>query len=90
MFANLFFTILFKKIMPQKKAICSVYSSNIVNERTCRIWLNYFDLEDEQSSGRPQELITAEFQALLDQDSAQSTSELTILLNIDELLFLDF
>ena len=44
----------------------------------------FFDLDDEQRSGRPQEMVSDDLQALLDQDPSQSTSELATQLNVDQ------
>ena len=71
------------------EAICSVYGLNAVNDHTCRRWFERFrngnfDLEDEQRSGRPKEMVADDLQALLDQDPSQSTSELATQLNVDQ------
>ena len=55
------------------KAIFSVYDVNALNVRVCQKWFASFrsanfDLEDQDRSGRPQELETDELETLLKED----------------------
>jgi len=70
-------------------AICLVYGEGVVSPRTCQNWFarfkaGNFNLEDEERSGRPQELQSDELEALLDEDPRQSTRELALRLNVDQ------
>ncbi|EFN89709.1 Histone-lysine N-methyltransferase SETMAR, partial [Harpegnathos saltator] len=56
--------------------------------KTCEYWFGRFKSEDfnvndKDRSGQPRELENADLQALLDEDPAQSTSELTTALNVN-------
>ena len=70
------------------EAICSVYGENALNVRVCQKWFarfrsGNFDLEDQERSGRPQELDTDELEALLEEDPRQSTRELAEQLGVN-------
>jgi histone-lysine N-methyltransferase SETMAR len=63
------------------KSICCAYGDGTISVRTCQEWFAQFrcenyDLNDAERSGRPQELHSDDLQALLDEDSSQSTREL--------------
>ena len=71
------------------EAICSVYGVNALNVRVCQNWFTRFrngnfDLEDQERSGRPQELETDELEALLEEDPRQSTTELAKQLGVHQ------
>lgn len=72
-----------------KEWICSAYGEDAVGASTCREWFAKFrsgdlDLNDKPRSGRPQEMDTDDLQALLDEDDAQSTTELAKQLGVDQ------
>ncbi len=69
--------------------ICFAYRDNAVSVRTCQNWFarfreGNFNLEDEERSGRPQELETNELESLLEEDPRQSTRELALKLQVDQ------
>ena len=60
---------------------------------TCQNWFarfraGNFDPQDQDRCGRFQELVTDQLQSLLDEDPRQSTRELAIKLNVDQLTIL--
>ena len=70
-----------KTAVEATNSICSVYGFGALDVRTCQRWFARFrngsrDLDDEQRSGRPQELVSDELVALLEEDPRQSTVEL--------------
>jgi len=69
--------------------ICSVYGQDALSARVCQNWFarfrsGDFDLNDQERSGRPEELETDALQALLDEDPRQSTRDLAELLKVDQ------
>ena len=78
-----------KNAVQAAKAICDVYGIDAISERTCQKWFDRFrggnyDLNDDERSGRPEELQTDEFVELLDENPAQSTSQLAEQLGVDK------
>ena len=60
-----------KNAVQVPKAICDVYGIDAISERTCRKCFDRFrggnyDLNDDEKSGRPEELQTDELVELLD------------------------
>jgi histone-lysine N-methyltransferase SETMAR len=76
-----------KNATEASESIRAVYGDAAPSERTCRKWFARFDnknfnLDDEERSGRPEELHSDELQALLDEDAGQSTRQLAARLNV--------
>ena len=60
-----------KKPRKATATICTVYGKDALSVRVCqkwfvKFWKNNFDLEGEQWSGKPRQLISDDLQALLD------------------------
>lgn len=71
------------------ESIRAVYGDAAPSERTCRKWFSQFrnsnfSLDDEERSGRPQELHSDELQELLDEDAGQSTRQLAGRLQVSQ------
>ena len=69
--------------------ICAVYGENVIGESTARKWLcrfkeGHFDLSDSPRSGRPSGLDEDRLNALIHDDSHQSTRELANVMNCDQ------
>ena len=78
-----------KNAVQLPKAICDVYGIDAISERTCRKWFDRFrgwncDINDEDRSGRPEELQTDELVELFDENPAKSTSQLAEQLGVDK------
>lgn len=77
-----------KSAADSHRIICETYGENIIDVRTCANWFKRFksgdfDISDKERSGRPAVVEEDKLQALLNEDSAQSTSELALQLGVD-------
>ena len=78
-----------KTAVEAKEWIAQAYGDNCVGASTCREWFakfkkGDFDLQDKPRSGRPYEFENDDLQAILDEDSAQTTTELAKRLGVDQ------
>ena len=76
-----------KRAAEAHRKICSVYGDDALTERTCQNWFvkfhsGNFDINDSQQSGRPQEIETNNFKAIVDQNPTQSVREIAMALNV--------
>jgi len=70
------------------RIICETYGENVVAIRTCANWFKRFkngdfDISDKERSGRPAAVKEDKLQALLNENSTQSTRELALQLGVD-------
>jgi histone-lysine N-methyltransferase SETMAR len=70
------------------ESIRSVHGDAAPSERTCQKWFarfrsENFHLDDEERSGKPQELYSDELQEFLEEDPSQSTYQLAARLQVD-------
>lgn len=76
-----------KSAAETRKIVCEVEGEHAITESICKFWFSRFragdfDLNDKPRSGRPQKADDTELQALLDQNTAQSTRELSAQLGV--------
>jgi len=70
------------------RILIETYGDVAPSIKTCEYWFRRFksgdfNVNDEVRSGQPQKMENADLQALLDENPAQSTSELARALNVD-------
>lgn len=79
--------ILLHYFIPKRSAaeVCRIlvqtYSDDALSETTCRDWFkcfknNDFDIEDKEHFGAPRQFVNEELEALLQEDSCQTLSEI--------------
>ncbi|KAG5327135.1 SRGEF factor, partial [Pseudoatta argentina] len=71
------------------RILVQTYGDNALSDTTCRDWFrrfknNDFELEDKERSGAPKKFQDKELELLLDEDPAQTLSELGKILQVDE------
>lgn len=77
-----------KSAAESHQMLVEAYGSHALSEPTCREWFRKFksgdfDLKDKERSGQPKKFEDAELQALLDENTVQTESELAEALNVD-------
>lgn len=70
------------------RIICETYGQETITDSGCRKWFQRFksgdfDLNDKERSGRPREMDSDDLEAMLKEDSCQSSVELAKRLNVD-------
>ena len=75
------------------REVCSVYGENVVTRKWAAEWFSKFSapnfdvhngFEDAQRSGRPQQLVSDDLEALLEEDSGLTTRQMADFLGVDQ------
>ena len=78
-----------KKAAEASRIICNIYGDGVIAASSCRQWFRRFkggdfDLNDKERTGRPNEMSSDDLEALLKEDSTQSSVELARRLHVNQ------